>query len=111
MKCILPILILLLPVTTFAHAGRLNSEGCHNNSKTGQYECHEKKTKDTKKSKSKVSAKSKATTKVSTKSDYNCSDFSSRAEAQKVFLKAGGPKNDIYRLDRDKDGIACENLK
>lgn len=43
--------------------------------------------------------------------DYNCSDFSSREQAMKVFVGAGGPNVDTYRLDGDRDGIPCENLK
>jgi len=42
---------------------------------------------------------------------YNCSDFSSHAAAQACYeycLKAVG--YDIHRLDRDKDGVACESL-
>lgn len=27
-------------LTAFAHGGGLNSEGCHNNHKTGDYHCH-----------------------------------------------------------------------
>lgn len=30
----------LLAVDAFAHGGRLNKEGCHNNRKTGEYHCH-----------------------------------------------------------------------
>jgi hypothetical protein len=41
---------------------------------------------------------------------YNCSDFSTHAEAQSVFEYCGGINNDIHRLDADKDGIACESL-
>jgi len=41
---------------------------------------------------------------------YNCNDFDSRAEAQKVFDACGGIANDIHRLDVDKDGLACESL-
>lgn len=41
---------------------------------------------------------------------YNCSDFTTHAEAQGVFEHCGGINNDIHRLDRDKDGIACESL-
>lgn len=41
----------------------------------------------------------------STKGDYNCSDFSTKVEAQQ-YLEPGDP----YRLDRDKDGVACESL-
>jgi len=41
---------------------------------------------------------------------YNCSDFSTQAEAQEVFEYCGGVTNDVHRLDRDKDGLACESL-
>ena len=41
---------------------------------------------------------------------YNCSDFSTHAEAQEVFEYCGGVNNDIHVLDRDKDGVACESL-
>ena len=41
---------------------------------------------------------------------YNCGDFSTHLEAQEVFEYCGGVDNDIHRLDRDKDGIACESL-
>jgi excalibur calcium-binding domain-containing protein len=37
--------------------------------------------------------------------DYDCSDFSTQAQAQ-GYLLAGDP----YRLDGDNDGIACESL-
>lgn len=39
--------------------------------------------------------------------DYNCSDFSTQAEAQKVFDASPG---DPYRLDGDQDGEVCESL-
>ncbi len=42
--------------------------------------------------------------------DYNCSDFSSGAEAQRVYEENGGVNNDIFGLDSDGDGIACESL-
>jgi len=42
--------------------------------------------------------------------DYNCDDFSTQPEAQRFFLKVGGTGNDLYRLDGDKDGKACESL-
>ena len=41
---------------------------------------------------------------------YNCSDFSTHNEAQSVYESCGGVANDIHRLDRDKDGLACESL-
>ncbi|MBI1862882.1 excalibur calcium-binding domain-containing protein [Candidatus Microgenomates bacterium] len=42
--------------------------------------------------------------------DYNCSDFSTQPEAQGFFEKVGGTKNDVNRLDGNKDGEACESL-
>ncbi len=41
---------------------------------------------------------------------YNCTDFSTHAEAQSVYEMCGGINNDIHRLDQDKDGEACESL-
>ncbi len=41
---------------------------------------------------------------------YNCSDFSTHAEAQRVFEACGGVSSDIHRLDGNKDGVACESL-
>ncbi len=39
--------------------------------------------------------------------DYNCSDFSTRAEAQRIL---DADPSDPYKLDRDHDGEACESL-
>jgi len=39
--------------------------------------------------------------------DYNCSDFLTQPEAQKVYEACG---TDVNRLDGDKDGIVCEAL-
>lgn len=43
--------------------------------------------------------------------EYNCSDFSTHDEAQRFFNRAGGISEDTNRLDGDKDGQACEDLK
>lgn len=57
------------------------------------------------------------------KADVNCSNFKTQAEAQNIYDKCmveikqnnkgiSNPKSlDIYGLDKDKDGLACENLK
>lgn len=42
--------------------------------------------------------------------DYNCSDFNTWEESQKVFIRDNGIKNDPYNLDNDRDGVACESL-
>jgi len=39
--------------------------------------------------------------------DYNCSDFSTQAEAKAVFDAHPG---DPYGLDRDQDGVVCKSL-
>ena len=36
---------------------------------------------------------------------YNCSDFDSQEEAQKIFEQC---PNDVHDLDRDNDEVACE---
>jgi hypothetical protein len=33
-------LVATMPCSSWAHSGGLNSEGCHNNRKTGEYHCH-----------------------------------------------------------------------
>lgn len=42
--------------------------------------------------------------------DRDCGDFSTHAEAQAFYETAGGPATDRHRLDRDRDGSACEDL-
>lgn len=39
--------------------------------------------------------------------DYDCSDFATQAEAQRVLDAYPG---DPFNLDRDRDGVACESL-
>ncbi|MEK6899747.1 MAG: excalibur calcium-binding domain-containing protein, partial [Nanoarchaeota archaeon] len=41
---------------------------------------------------------------------FDCADFDTHAEAQKVFESSGGPSYDPHHLDRDGDGYACEAL-
>jgi Excalibur calcium-binding domain len=40
--------------------------------------------------------------------DKDCSDFATHSEAQAFFEAAGA--GDPHRLDRDGDGVACEDL-
>ncbi len=47
---------------------------------------------------------------TSTGGDKDCPDFANHAEAQAYFLSKGGsPTNNVDRLDRDRDGLACED--
>jgi Excalibur calcium-binding domain len=43
--------------------------------------------------------------------DRDCGDFGSWKAAQKFYKKNGGPRYDPHRLDADRDGIACEELR
>jgi hypothetical protein len=40
----------------------------------------------------------------------NCSDFSTHREAQEWFDRYFPYYGDVARLDRDRDGVACESL-
>src|SRR4051794_17954142 len=43
--------------------------------------------------------------------DLDCSDFAYQQDAQTYFESRGGSRfNDVDRLDRDHDGVACELL-
>lgn len=65
-------------------------------------------------------AKTKSKTKSKTESKgsyicssnyYNCKDFGTHDEAQKLYeycVKQGS--GDVHDLDRDEDGMACEDL-
>jgi len=43
--------------------------------------------------------------------EYNCEDFETWEEAQEAFESAGEIENDVHRLDRNGEGIACEELQ
>ncbi len=97
----------IYPVQALAHPGRLDKQGCHTNRKTGEYHCHRK---------TSVKKRSKKATRIYARKqsrrffeDKDCKDFISQWEAQEFFEKHGGPAFDPHGLDRDKDGIACEN--
>jgi len=47
---------------------------------------------------------------ICSRNAYNCDDFTTQAEAQRIFESCGGISNDIHRLDGDNDGVVCESL-
>jgi hypothetical protein len=55
----------------------------------------------------------KLTTYSCAKDLYNCPNFKTQKQAQAVMKYCNGKnkKKDIHRLDADRDGKACENLK
>jgi hypothetical protein len=42
--------------------------------------------------------------------DFSCEDFDTQAQAQAFYEENAGPELDIYGLDPDRDGQACEEL-
>lgn len=42
--------------------------------------------------------------------DFSCDDFETQEAAQEFYEESGGPTIDVYALDPDRDGIACEEL-
>jgi hypothetical protein len=81
-----------------AHPGGLNSEGCHNNRKTGDYHCHGQGSQPV------ASRPAFAVSQPSGRAFPNCS--SARA-AGAAPVRRGDPGYGPH-LDRDNDGIACE---
>ncbi|MEK7098484.1 MAG: hypothetical protein AAB908_01125, partial [Patescibacteria group bacterium] len=47
---------------------------------------------------------------VCSRNAYNCTDFNTKKEAQEVYDQCGGVANDIHKLDKNKDGSACDSL-
>ena len=101
------ILILLVTIavsiTSYAHSGRTDSNGCHTNRKTGEYHCHRKKSGSSGRRKSNASSGKKS----SSGSLY----FSNCTEARRrgyINIRRGQPGY-AKHLDRDNDGIACES--
>ena len=82
-----------------AHGGGLNSEGCHNNRKTGDYHCHRGSSSSSKSSSSRSTA-----VKSSGGAYANCTTARA-AGAAPVYR--GDPGYGSH-LDRDNDGVGCE---
>lgn len=80
-----------------AHPGGLNSEGCHNNRKTGGYHCH----------RGASSAPSRALRAVSSSSRREFANCSQARAAGAAPVRRGDPGYGPH-LDRDNDGVGCE---
>lgn len=90
----------------YAHGGGLNSEGCHNNRKTGDYHCHRSgaSARPAPAKPSPVPRNSLSPAVPGTRSFRNCSEARAAGAAPVSRGDAGyGP-----HLDRDNDGIGCE---
>lgn len=80
-----------------AHPGGLNSQGCHNNRKTGGYHCH----------RGPSASPSSALRAVSSSSQREFANCSQARAAGAAPVRAGDPGYGRH-LDRDGDGIGCE---
>jgi hypothetical protein len=79
------------------HPGGLNSEGCHNNRKTGGYHCH----------RGSSASPARALRAVSTSSRREFANCSQARAAGAAPVRAGD-RGYGRHLDRDGDGIGCE---
>jgi hypothetical protein len=84
------------PPPAQAHPGGLNSEGCHNNRKTGGYHCH--------RGASSQPAKAKSYAIAGGPEFANCTPARAAGAAP---VRAGDPGYGRH-LDRDGDGVGCE---
>lgn len=83
-------------VPAAAHGGGLNSEGCHNNRKTGDYHCHRGPKTSVNRSRAAI---------LSSGDVYrNCSEARAAGAAPVHRADRGYARH----LDRDNDGIGCE---
>jgi hypothetical protein len=85
-----------MPPRADAHPGGLNSEGCHNNRKTGGYHCH--------RGSASRPAAAKSFALSSGREFANCSQARAAGAAP---VRAGDPGYGRH-LDRDGDGVGCE---
>ncbi|WP_223670871.1 excalibur calcium-binding domain-containing protein [Kangiella shandongensis] len=97
-QLLLIICLLLISSQLAAHGGRTNSEGCHNNRKTGDYHCHNGSS-----TPKKISPIKLQNPKCGQK--YYCKEMTSCSEAQFYYRQCK-----LYKLDGDNDGIPCENV-
>ena len=110
--CALCLLSFLQLGTAHAHPGGLNSEGCHNNRKTGDYHCH-RGSRAPAPNQDRMQAAPSSPDRSSKSpsgaggcgSKTYCTEMSSCSEARFHLEQCG-----LSRLDGDGDGMPCESL-
>ena len=95
------LLLVLVPTSAYAHGGGLNSEGCHNNRKTGEYHCHRGPA-----AKAPRAAASLSSAKA-VRSDVEYANCTEARAAGAAPVRRGDPGYSP-KLDRDGDGVGCE---
>lgn len=116
LQAILLLLAFSAPGFVGAHGGGLNSAGCHNNRKTGDYHCH-RSGGETRKSQGSRDVGDAPWLGLMTPGKPSArpllapgTSFGSCAQARAAGatpIRAGEPGYGFH-LDRDRDGIACE---
>ena len=92
------LLVLNVPtLPALSHPGGLNSEGCHNNRKTGGYHCH----------RGASSNPAKALRAVSSSAGREFANCSQARAAGAAPVREGDPGYGRH-LDRDGDGVGCD---
>ena len=86
-------------VPAMAHGGGLNSEGCHNNRKTGDYHCH--------RGGGAAPAQSRSYSASSTSGGGAFRNCTAARAAGAAPVRRGDPGYGSH-LDRDDDGVGCE---
>lgn len=100
------ILIFSIPSISFSHSGRLNSSGCHAGSRP--YHCHRSQEAPLPSRESDTGCNSNYSGCVPNASDVDCAGGTGNGpEYVRGPIRVIGV--DIYDLDRNGNGIACEN--
>lgn len=99
-KLVVLTFLLFLCNPLFAHSGRTNSQGCHNDRKSGSYHCHAT---SPKKAPATQPLKQPANLACGTK--RYCKEMTSCQEARFYYNQCG-----LHQLDGDGDGVPCETL-
>lgn len=93
--------LIATPVAVAAHPGGLNSEGCHNNRKTGGYHCHRGN------GGSRGGGSSAPRTLRSPSTGQAFANCAAARAAGAAPVRRGDPGYGPH-LDRDGDGVGCE---
>ncbi len=96
----LVIAVLMSPMSAYAHGGRTNAEGCHNDRKHGGYHCHGGGRTD-----AASSVQSLKSSDATCGSKHLCGQMDSCDEAIRYLNDCG-----VMSLDGDNDGTPCESI-
>ena len=92
--------VFLLPCLVYAHGGRTNAEGCHNDRKRGGYHCHGGGHTETARPVQTLKSND-----ASCGSKHLCRQMDSCDEAMHYLNDCG-----VASLDGDDDGTPCESI-